>query len=301
MCLCVFLLLYVEIFVLAAPAKQMCLRELCFAQGFFMRWQNCTYLWDKCCKWEGRYGAAAAAFSCCQLHTNALWCDTIPPPAALQPELHSPWDETRTKTDKLTVVCNLPVKAEWKRSTAAFNLAVEPCSGIFSSTFQKLHWSATRLPALLGGRLLVPNQVFISPLLSSSLLRTYVVNPVDEKGDCHHSTVLSHPKKKKNEVAGIFFLLSCLPLTCHVIASFNSAIVRRRVTLNDSNKHFNPFVKLCPGCGWQKEYRTWFVAVLRESEDCVFKCWVICQTQFRTAATHGCSQKSCRSLNGQQT
>lgn len=88
-----------------------------------------------------------------------FWCDTIPPPAALQPALHSPWDEERTKTDKLTVVCNLLVKAKWKRSTGAFNLAIEPCSSIFFSTFQKLHWSSTRLTALLGGRLLVPSQV----------------------------------------------------------------------------------------------------------------------------------------------
>lgn len=41
-----------------------------------------------------------------------LQCDMIPPPVALQPALYSLWDEERTKTDKLTAVCNLPVKAK---------------------------------------------------------------------------------------------------------------------------------------------------------------------------------------------
>lgn len=43
-----------------------------------------------------------------------LQCDMIPPPVALQPALYSLWDEERTKTDKLTAVCNLRVKAKWK-------------------------------------------------------------------------------------------------------------------------------------------------------------------------------------------
>lgn len=103
-----------------------------------------------------------------------LWSDTIPPPAAQKPALHSPWDEKRTKTDKLTVVCNLLVKAKWKKSTAAFNLTAEPCSSIFSSTFSKapLTWY---LRALLGGRLLVPNQVFISLLFLAVFLHTSLV------------------------------------------------------------------------------------------------------------------------------
>lgn len=69
--------------------------------------------------------------------------------------------------------------------------------------------------------------------------------------------------------------------------ALNSASVHRGVLLNDSNCHI---YKALAWLWLKNEYCTWFIAVLRKSEDYVLKCWVICQTQFRAATIHCCSQ-----------
>lgn len=214
---CFFLLLYVEIFALVAPAEQMFLGNNALLRSFHARtiWH---FFWGgggKCfaCR-DGAVQRLPSSRSPVPYKPPALWCDTIPPPAAVQPALPSPWDERRTKTDKLTVVCNLLVKAKWKRSTAAFNLAVEPCSSIFSSTFQKLHWSGT----CFARREVAGSQpgVYLSSLLISPPAHSTGVNPVytyvtDKKETA--VTALSW----KYEVPHRFLLPSWLPWTCHII------------------------------------------------------------------------------------
>lgn len=144
-----------------------------------------------------------------------------------------------------------------KRSSA-FNLSVVPRSSFFSYAFQKLPWSGTRLPALLGGRLLVPNQVFISPLFSSPLLHTSVgliqrvpkgLIKKKKKLPPQHSPV----SPWKYEEVRRFSLLSCLPLNLSYNLAPNSASVHRGVLLSHSKKkkRINPFIKLRHGCGWK--------------------------------------------------
>lgn len=122
--------------------------------------------WWTPCRQE-RYFAVAAVF----FDTGTkqmLQCDTIPPPVALQPVLYGPWDEKGTKTDKLTAVCNLLVKAKWKRILLPFYLSVEPCSSFFSYTFQKGLLKRC-LPACLALKAVAGSQpgVYLSSLLIS--------------------------------------------------------------------------------------------------------------------------------------
>lgn len=173
--------------------------------GIFVQGQFSLYFWTNAVH-TGKAWCNDCRHLCHQFHANVqwtLWCDPIPPPAAPQSMFHSPWDEKRTKTDKLTVVCNLLVKAKWKRSTPAFNLTAEPCSSIYSYAFQKPHESGAHPPALLGGRLLVSNQVFISPLISAPLRHTSLgliqceLRRQITKGIATKSTVPSHPEYMK--------------------------------------------------------------------------------------------------------
>lgn len=92
----------------ACEADVFFLKQQCFAQGF-TRQVNFTLFWAVAM-------SETRSLLRHQLQTNRPgWCvlrDAIPPPAAPQLALHSPWDEERTKTDKLSVLCNLLVKAK---------------------------------------------------------------------------------------------------------------------------------------------------------------------------------------------
>lgn len=76
-------------------------------------------------------------------------------------------------------------------------------------------------------------------------------------------------------------------------SSSDSASVCREVSVNDSNIHTYPLLRLLHDQGWQKEgYCSWFIASVWEP-DFVFTCWVICQTWLLTEAR--------RSFYGQHT
>lgn len=190
-----------EIFALVAPAKQMFFKGTMLCSGIFKQGQYYTFFFlFFFFRQSGREG-------------TVLWLPPSSTPVRYKRSsvirshhllLYSPWDEKRTKTDKFECSLQSSCQSKMKRSSA-FNLSVVPRSSFFSYAFQKLPWSGTRLPALLGGRLLVPNQVFISPLFSSPLLHTSVglIQRVPKglikkkKRNCRHSTPLSHPENTK--------------------------------------------------------------------------------------------------------